>query len=570
MAKSSAPSSPAATPPAIRPPIDRRLLRSTPSARRAIGLAVVLGSLSAIAVVVQAVALADLIGGAFASHGRHWSLAATIVFVVTVLIRALCQLLSDAVGDRAASKVVRDLRAPVIASVTAGNETTSTSATVTLLTRGSDAVGTYLSRYVPALVLSIVAPAITICWIAVSDPVSGVIVMATVLVLPVFMVLLGKEAADRMRATWSTTALLSGHFADVLRGMRTLRSFNRAEAQVEVLEGAGERLRRTSMGTLRVALLSSFTLELLSSLATALVALSLGLRLIAGHLNLSVALAILIVTPEVYLPLRRASAQFHEATDGVGAASDLLDLAEAARPAPGPGGNRGPELLGAIAVGHTPSITLDGLVLGHDGSALWTAPVDLRLQAGQHVNLVGPSGSGKSTLLQALLGAHEPMKGRILIDDVDLADLDPIAWRRSLGWLPQHPHLIGGTLRDAIALREPDIDDDELLAMLDAIGLHEVVATDRSLLERSPEEVLRQLSGGERHRLALLRSLLGSPRLVALDEPTSHLDATSALDSAAIIRHRWEGVTGVLVTHEPSLLLPTDLVIDLGGRRLHA
>lgn len=533
-------------------------------------MAVVIGSLSAVAVVVQAVALADLIAGAFSSGGRHWSLGVTVVFALAVLVRALCQLLGDAVGERAAARVVSDLRAPVIASVTAGQATASTSATVTLLTRGADAVATYLSRYMPALVLSIVAPVITITWIAVEDPVSGVIVMATVLVLPVFMILLGKEAADRMRTTWATTTQLSGHFTDVLRGMRTLRSLNRDEIQTHVLEEAGERLRRTSMETLKVALLSSFTLELLSSLATALVALSLGLRLIAGHLALSTALAILIVTPEVYLPLRRASAQFHEATDGVGAASDLLDLAENSRSTRRSRKNDGAELLDAMAHGHSPSISFEDLVLGHDGAPLWTVPLDLHLEHATHVNLVGPSGTGKSTLLSALLGALAPMKGRILIDSVALADLDPIAWRRSIGWLPQHPHLLGPTLRDAVALRAPEVSTDELLAALEAVGLGELVAADRSLLERSPEEVVRQLSGGERHRLALVRSLLGSPRLIVLDEPTSHLDPGSARAAAAAIKHSWGGVTGIVVTHEPSLLIPTDSVIDLGGRRLHA
>ena len=205
------------------------------------------------------------------------------------------------------------------------------SALTTLLTRGVSATTLYVATYLPALVLAAVAPVIVIAWIAFVDPLSAVIVTATVLILPLFMVLLGKEAAARMRQTWSETTRLSGHFGDVLRGMRTLRSFNRAEAQLDVLDQASEVLRTTTMGTLRVALLSSFTLELLSSVATALVALSLGVRLIDGSVGLATALGVLIVTPEVYLPLRRASARYHDATDGVGAASELVAL-EAHRP----------------------------------------------------------------------------------------------------------------------------------------------------------------------------------------------------------------------------------------------
>ncbi|MEI8405871.1 MAG: ATP-binding cassette domain-containing protein, partial [Actinomycetes bacterium] len=424
-------------------------------------------------------------------------------------------------------------------------------------------------RYLPALVLSVVAPVVVLGWIVWVDPWSAVIIGVTVLVLPIFMVLLGVEASGRMRTTWGATTRLTGHFADVARGMRTLRSFNRAEAQVEVLETAGEDLRRLTMGTLRIALLSSFTLELLSSLATAIVALTLGLRLLGGHIGLATALGVLLVTPEVYLPLRRASAQFHDATDGVGAASELLDLLEQRPTTPVTATSSGAQVIAALRDGRSPSIDLVDVAISHDDTPVWRSPLSVHLDAGATLNVTGASGAGKSTLLALLLGHLTPDSGTIYIDEVPLAELDLMAWRQAIGWLPQAPTFPGATIADVVRMRQPDLSDDAVADLLAQVGLGALATGPRDLLRMPAVEAVRALSAGERHRLAVLRAVLGQPRLLLLDEPGAHLDPESIASVGALLSRRAASVTTVVVSHEESTLLTASSLLEISGWSQH-
>ena len=532
-----------------------------------------LGGTAAISVVVQAASLAHLLANAWASGGRSWPLRDLVLLLAAGGVRALTVLLGEPATQSAAATAVDDLRAPLVEGLSQGaswwRTTTSSGALLSLLTRGLDALGLYLARYLPALVLSVVAPIVVLGWILWVDPWSAVIIGVTVLVLPIFMVLLGAEASGRMRATWGASARLTGHFGDVARGMRTLRAFNRAEAQVEVLESAGEDLRHLTMGTLRIALLSSFTLELLSSLATAIVALTLGLRLLGGHIGLATALGVLLVTPEVYLPLRRASAQFHDATDGVGAASDLLDLLER-RPAGSTRTTRkGDQVLAELSDGRCPSIELVEVAISHDDAPVWRSPLSIRLDAGQTLNVTGASGAGKSTLLALLLGHLTPDSGAILIDGVPLAELDLLAWRQVIGWLPQAPTFPGASLADVVRMRQPDLSDDAVADLLTEVGLGQLATGPRALLATPAVEALRSLSTGERHRLAVLRSVLGQPRLLLLDEPGAHLDPASVATVGALLTRRAPTSTAIVVSHEPSALRGPSSQLEIGGWSVH-
>jgi ATP-binding cassette subfamily C protein CydCD len=534
-------------------------------------LAVLLGLVNAASIVVQGFALAHLLASAFASHGRHWPARDLQLLVAGIAVRALCSLFGDPLTQRAASSATAPMRRGALDVVLDAPQSWRTgadrSALTTLLTRGVSATTLYVATYLPALVLAAVAPVIVIAWIAFVDPLSAVIVTATVLILPLFMVLLGKEAAARMRQTWSETTRLSGHFGDVLRGMRTLRSFNRAEAQLDVLDQASEVLRTTTMGTLRVALLSSFTLELLSSVATALVALSLGVRLIDGSVGLATALGVLIVTPEVYLPLRRASARYHDATDGVGAASELVAL-EAHRPLRRSMSAQVASLLDDLKLGRVPLIEIDSVAVARDGGLVWDDPISCVVEPKSMINVVGPSGSGKSTLLRLVLGLETPSSGRVLIDGVDLSSIDPRRWRENLGWLPQHPTFPGATMREVLAMRQPSIDDDELTVWCERLGLGDLIGRDPTFLSSNATASLRSLSTGERHRLATIRTLLGSPALLILDEPFGHLDHDLAARAAAVVGEQVASSSLIVATHEPSALLKESTTVSIRSERV--
>jgi ATP-binding cassette subfamily C protein CydCD len=487
--------------------------------QRALSVAVALGVLSTLAIIGQAVALASLLGSLF--HDAHAGLFhGVVLFSAATLLRAVAVGLGEPVTSRIASPIRRDLRRRALRQVLASGPMSSVDATVQLCTRGVDAIETYIAKYVPSLVLSVLAPVILLCWLSWHDLLSAVIVLVSVALLPVFMILLGLEAKEKMDQRWHEQQELAGYFGDVVRGMTVLKSFNRSGDAVKNLDDVGDALQRTTMGTLRVAFLSSFALELLSSLATALVALVLGLRLLNGSLALSTALAVLLLTPEVFLPLRRSAAQFHGSADGIAAATELLSALETPQRR---GDNEPPDA--------PPSIELRGVKVGHSLRASGLADtINATIEAGSLVSIVGPSGSGKTTLLRVLAGLRDAQSGAVLVNGVDLASIGLSAWHDRVAWLPQDPTLPGDTVRGVVQMGDVRIGE---------------------------------LSAGERRRLALVRCIVRKPLVLLLDEPTAHLDAENAELVASAISEL--SMTRVVATHRPFVV---DQCISLTEREV--
>lgn len=517
-----------------------RLRRRSPFVTRALVLAVALGLVSTAAIIGQAVALATMLGSLFQRSNAGLAHEAGL-FVVSSLVRALALALGTPMAQRIAAPLRRDLRARAMERVLESGPLRSVDATVQLFTRGIDAIESYVSSYVPALVLATLAPMVLVAWLALHDVLSGVIVLVSVLLLPVFMVLLGLEAKEKMEQRWREQQSLAGYFGDVVRGMTVLKSFNRSRDAVANLDEVGATLQRTTMGTLRVAFLSSFALELLSSLATALVALVLGLRLLNGSLGLSTALAVLLLTPEVFLPLRRSSAQFHASASGIAAATELLDYLE-----------RAEERATGSAPITPPALELRDVVLaGASRYRSGARTVSAFIPAGSLVSVSGPSGSGKSTLLRAICALGGLEGGEILVDGVTLDSIDRQSWQRRVAWMPQDPTLPGDTVRDAVTMGDASIDDRRIRGAMAELDLD--LDLDRRLGEGSLE-----LSAGQRRRLALVRCLVRDPLVLVLDEPLAHLDSESAALVQEVIGRLT--MTRVVATHRP---MSADQIVTL-------
>ncbi|MBQ1096422.1 thiol reductant ABC exporter subunit CydD [Streptomyces sp. b94] len=539
-------------------PIDPRLLRYARATRFFLTAVVVLGAVGAGLLVAQAMLIAEVVVGAF-QHGMATSeLRTPLLLLVAVSCgRALVGWLTELAAHRASAAVKSELRSRLLERATtlgpgwlSGQRTGSL---VALATRGVDALDDYFSRYLPQLGLAVVVPVAVLTRIVTEDWVSAAIIVGTLPLIPIFMVLIGWATQSRMDRQWRLLSRLSGHFLDVVAGLPTLKVFGRAKAQAESIKRITGEYRQATMRTLRIAFLSSFALELLATLSVALVAVTIGMRLVHGDMALYDGLVVLVLAPEAYLPLRQVGAQYHAAAEGLAAAEEIFEVLE--RPVPSSGAGPLPT---------DGALSAEGVTIRYPGrAAAAVTDVSFTVQPGETVALVGPSGAGKSTLLNALLGFVHPAGGRIRIGGADLTSLDLAQWHARVAWVPQHPHLYAGTIAENVRLARPDADDTAVQRALRDAGALEFV----DALPEGTGTVLGEdgagLSAGQRQRLALARAFLADRPVLLLDEPTATLDGATEAEVVAAVRRLAEGRTVLLVVHRPALLEVADRVVRL-------
>ncbi|NIK58036.1 thiol reductant ABC exporter subunit CydD [Kribbella shirazensis] len=536
-------------------PLDPRLLKRARGARVFLAASVLIGVASGVLIVVQAVLLAHGIAGVVLRGSEVSAVAWGLIAVVVG--RALLVWGQEVVAQRAAAAVKSTLRRQVLEhSLKLGPVWLSSersSALTTLLTKGLDDLDPYFARYLPQLVLASTVPAGVIGWMATGDLIAAGTVLVTLPLIPIFMALIGWVTQARSRRRQHALAVLAHHFADVVGGLTTLKLFGRAKAQESAVRRVTDRHRAASMGSLRVAFLSSFALELLASLSVALVAVGVGLRLVDGNLGLETALMVLILAPEAYLPLRQVGLQFHASADGVAASEEVFRVLETPLPERGDRADV-PDL--RVTPLHLYDVTVT--YPGRDEPAL--DGFDLELRPGEVVALTGPSGAGKSTVLAVLLGFVMPQRGVVVAGGSAADEFDPVEWRRQFAWVPQRPGLRMGTVADNVRLGRPEASDDEIrLALLSAgaAGLP---------LDKLVGEEGQQLSGGQQRRVALARALLTDAPVLLLDEPTAGLDADA--EAAVITALRSSGKTVLMVAHRPALIASADRTVTVGAREL--
>ncbi|SEC22626.1 thiol reductant ABC exporter subunit CydD [Streptomyces melanosporofaciens] len=549
-------------------PIDPRLLRYARATRFFLIASVALGLAGAGLVIAQAMLIAEIVVGAFQRGEDVGALTLPLGLLALVAVgRAAISWLTELAAHRAGAAVKSELRLRLVErAVRLGPswlDSQRTGELTTLATRGIDALDDYFARYLPQLGLAVVVPVAVLARIVTADWISALIIIATLPLIPLFMMLIGWATQSRMDRQWRLLSRLSGHFLDVVAGLPTLKVFGRAKAQAASIRAITADYRRATLKTLRLAFLSSLALELLSTVSVALVAVDIGMRLVHGEMDLFTGLVVLVLAPEAYLPLRQVGAQYHAAAEGLAAADEVFAVLE--REPSNTGGS--PALDGRAAPdARSAALTLDGLVVRHPGrSEPSLARTSFEIRPGETVAVVGPSGAGKSTLLNAVLGFATPDEGRVRIGGRDLAALDPESWRRQIAWVPQRPYLFAGTIAENVRLARPDADDAAVRAALrDADALRFVSALPDGI-EARLGEMGAGLSAGQRQRVALARAFLADRPVLLLDEPTANLDGETEASVVEAVRRLAEGRTVLLVVHRPALLPLADRVLRLPG-----
>ena len=535
-------------------PLDPRLLRYCAAARGYLAVTVGLGLAVTALILVQASLLARILAGAATGTGIAVLAGSLGALLAVLLARAAASYGGETAALRAAAAVKSQLRRRLTDHVlrlgpAARHRPQMSGEVTTLATRGLDGLDAYFARYLPQLVLACLVPFAVLVRVGVADWISGLVIGLTLPVIPVFAVLVGLHTRATTQRQWRLLARLGGHFLDVVEGLPTLKLFGRGKPQAEVIGKVTQEYRAATMSSLRVAFLSGFVLELAAALATALVAVEVGLRLLAGHMSYQTALLVLLLTPEAYLPLRAVGAQFHASTEGAAAARDVFEILDTPAPAAGephPGSRRPVDL-------RTDTIRLSGVTLTYPErhrDAL--SAVSLSIRPGDHITLAGPSGAGKSSLLALLLRFAQPTSGRIEVGGADLASVPLEDWRRQIAWVPQHPYLFAASVADNIALGQPSASLTAIRKAARAAGAGEFIDDlPQGYATMVGDRGLR-LSSGQRQQIALARAFLRDAPLLLLDEPTAHLDAVSAARLEAALGTLRAGRTVIQVSHSLS------------------
>jgi ATP-binding cassette, subfamily C, bacterial CydD len=548
-------------------PVDQRLLRASPAARRFVAACVPLALATALTIVAQATLLGLIVADVFIKHRGLGDVATPLALLAAVaLARGVLAWAFEAGGHLTASATAGALRRRLVRHALGdrpGDPAMTSGEVTTAAVSGVDALDPYFARYLPQLVLGAVVPLVILVRVATLDVLSAVVMAATIPLIPLFGALVGRTTGERARARYAALAGLASHFLNVVGGLTTLRAFNRGAIQAELLAESGERYRKETMGTLRIAFLSALVLELAATLGTAVVAVEIGIRLDGAGIGLAPALTILVLAPELYAPLRTAAAQFHASADGVAAAGHILAPIEAAAVVAAPG-------RAAPLDPRDVPVRLDRVSFAYPGRAGTVVDdVSLTLAPGERVALVGPSGSGKSTIARLLLGFDRPERGRLLIGGSELGEIDAEAWRRQLAWMPQRPHLARGTIADAIRLGSPDASIADVADAARRAGAESFIAALPDGYGTHVGDGCAGLSAGQLRRIAFARALLRDASLLILDEPTTNLDDESAGVVADALVRLPRGATMLLITHDEALAQRVaDRVVRLSaGRR---
>ena len=534
-------------------------LHASTAMRRHLAASVCCGVVITGCAIASAVLLAHVIAGVITDPASrtvsHWSEALWIL-VALWAVRATAQWLQARLSQRGATTVIAEFNERVLTTVCAlppAELAAKRDDAAVLATRGLDGLRPYFTRYLPAVILAGLLTPAAVVVMACYDVRSAVIVLIALPLVPLFMVLIGLVTAERSAASLAAMTTLQSRLLDLIAGIPTLRALGRADGPAHRIAELAAAHRRSTMATLRITFLSALVLELLATLGVALVAVSVGLRLVFGEVELSTALTALLLAPEVFWPLRRVGTEFHAAQDGKTAAEKAFGMLDAA-PAP-IGGTLAVSTAGA-------SIRLEDVTVdGRDGAAPHRLTADV--EPGSVTVLTGPNGAGKSTTLQVILGLTKPTSGRALVGGMDVGDLDLRAWWPQVAWLPQRPVLVPGTLRENLELfgAIDDLDD-----ACRTSGLDDVLATLPAGLDTVIGRGGDGLSLGQRQRLGIARVLGSRAPILLLDEPTAHLDAELEDRVLRAVADRARaGATVVLVGHRERVTAIGDRVVHVGG-----
>lgn len=443
----------------------------------------------------------------------------------------------------------------------------SSGALSSVVQTGIDQLEPYFSEFIPQLVMVMASTVLVLASVMWVDWISGVIMLVTVPFIPVFMILIGKMATNVNQQQWKKLQQMNGHFLDVLRGLPTLRLFGRLKRQAEIVKEVNEAFRGTTMKVLRIAFLSALVLELVATISTALVAVSLGIRLIYGRMDFYNAFFVLLMVPEYYQPIRQLGAKFHAAIGSRAAADEVyqyLNNRDEARHKEGSSGN-------VMTNEEMPSqveVAIQNLCYTYDNGHQVLNDVTIHIPWGKKIALVGPSGGGKSTLTAILLGFVHGHTGNIRINNHLRDDFSTDAWRRYFAYVPQNPKLFKGSLLDNLIMANPEAAMDDVEEVVEKVGMKNWVTGLPEGYNTYIGEGGIALSGGQAQLVVIARALLKKAPILIMDEPTSALDSETEARINHVLNEAFKGKSVFIIAHRMPTIMNSDRIYYLENGKI--
>ncbi|WP_407309229.1 thiol reductant ABC exporter subunit CydD [Desulfosporosinus sp. SB140] len=546
---------------------DKRLIREGRPVRRYLLLTIGTGIVIALLAVAQAWFFSRIVAGVFlegATLRIVWN--PLLLILVIIVLRSVFQWLAEISIHEAASSIKASLRKRLMSHIVSLGPIYAhgerTGELITTAVDGIESLEEYFTKYLPQLILAAGIPLLILGFVFPLDWKSGLILLLTGPLIPIFMMLIGKLAEKKSLAQWQSLSWMSAHFLDVLQGMTTLKVFGRAKDQTRVIARVSDSFRIATLNVLRIAFLSALVLELLATMSTALVAVSIGLRLVYGTLSFSVGLFLLLLAPEFYTPLRTLGLNFHAGLSGVNAGIRIFEILDLPLMENHDSDKTIPEKNSSLNDSDDLHITFQQVSLTYEqGETPALQGINLSLLSGERIALVGPSGAGKSSVAQLLLRFIEPSDGKILVNGKYLETISLDHWRQQIAYVPQNPYLFSGSIAENILIGKPSATNEELIRAAQQSYAHQFIMKLPDGYQTLLGEGGTRLSGGQAQRLAIARAFLKDAPLLILDEMTSSLDSESEHEIQQALQGLLQGKTALIIAHRLTTVRQADRII---------
>ncbi len=545
--------------------LNKNLMNEMRTAPSTFLLSIIFSFFAAIAVVVEFWSVAHIVNDVFilkysVTAVRNWFYLAFAALVVKLIF----EYVSERMASQLSMKIQEQIRARFLAlffqQSPLKTKEYSIGKLMNVFFEGIDTLDRYYREYVPQLVRALLIPVVFLVFIFPRDWISGMIMLFTLPLIPFFMILIGKWTRNVTERQWFLLSQLSGYLQDVLRGLETLKILGRSKEQGKKINRVSEKYRITTLKVQKWAFLSSLTLELLSTISIALVAVGLGLRLVDGQLMYLPAFFILLIAPEYYQPMRELGSFFHASMDADAAARDIYDIMQDIENDAAP----------AEKMVSFESLQFESVSFRYDKSERdILSDVSFTLHAGERLALVGKSGSGKTTLMNLALGFLDPSKGEILLNGQPLSSYGS-GWVKSLTMIPQETMIFSGTLAENISLIPDVYEDERLYEAIQKSGLDLLFHEKINPYNMRIGQTGRDLSGGQKALVAFSRAFYQNRSVLFLDEPTDNLDLVSEKRIMTALNHLLEDRASLTIAHRLHTIKQADKILLLDNGKISA